>query len=158
MIRKLFPFILIFILFFLQISFHSLFGLVYALPDLIPITLAVAAIRWGMGWTALLGFIAGIIADSFATSFIGLNSLAWVISGSAGAAIKNSLYGNRLAVAVILVAILKALHEIIYYLFYLWDSPWEFISRFFLEAPVAIIYSAGLALVLFIITDSLVLE
>jgi len=158
MIRKLIPFVLLFILFFLQIFFHSLYGLVEALPDLIPIALAIAAIRWGMGWTALFGFLAGVVADSFSTSYLGLNSLAWVLAGTVGVSVKNSLYGNRVAVAVILVAILKAVHEIVYYVIYLWDFPGEIFSRMFIQVPVAVIYSAGLALVLFILTDRVVLE
>jgi rod shape-determining protein MreD len=158
MIRKALPFILIFLLFALQVFFHSLYGLVDALPDLIPIAIAVAAARWNPGGVAMLGFVAGVMEDSFSTSYLGLNSLAWTAAGTIGASIKSSLYGNRVAVAVILVAVLKAIHDVIFNVVYLWNSPGDLPARLFLEMPLAVVYSSGLGLIFFIILDRAVLE
>jgi rod shape-determining protein MreD len=158
MIRKVLPFIIILLLLSLQVLFHSIFGLVEALPDLIPVALAVAAIRWGITGAAIAGFLAGVVEDSFATSLLGLNSLSWTLAGTIGSTIRSSLYGNRIAVAVILVAVLKVIHEIVYYVVYLWNTPGEILTRIFLHIPIASIYSAGMALVIFILLDRLDLE
>ena len=158
MIRKVLPAILILLLLSLQVFFHSVFGLVDALPDLVPIAVAIAAIRWGTGGAALVGFLMGVVEDSFATSYLGLNPLSWTLAGAIGSSIRSSLYGNRVAVAVILVVILKAIHEIAYLVVYLWHTPGEMLSEILLYTPLASIYSAGLALVLFLLTERLLLE
>ena len=158
MIRILYPLLCIFILFFLQLFLHSVSGLVEALPDLIPIAMVVAIVRWGVGGVALVGFLAGLMEDSFSTSLLGLNSLSWVGAGTAGALIKSSLYGNRLVVAVILVATLKVIHDTIYYLIYLWGTPGDMLNQLFILTPFAAFYSMGLALVIFIIFQRQLLE
>ncbi len=158
MIQRLYPFLCIFLLFFLQLFFHSLFGRVAALPDLVPIAIAVAAVRWGVGGVALVGFIAGLIEDSFSTSHLGLNSLSWVGAATSGALIKGSLYGNRLAVAVILVAFLKVIHDVIYYVIYLWGMPGDIFTQLFFFTPLSVVYSAGLALVTFLLFQRQLLE
>ncbi len=158
MIRKVLPFIIILFLLSLQVFFHSIFGLVEALPDLIPIALAIAAIRWGLAGAVIAGFLAGVVEDSFATSLLGLNSLSWTLAGSIGSTIRSSLYGNRIAVAVILVAILKAVHDIVYYVVYLWNMPGDILTRMFLHVPIASVYSAGMAFVIFILLDRLDLD
>ncbi len=157
MIRQVFPLLFVLFLFALQIFFHSLYGLAQTFPDLVPIALAIIAVRWRMGTTTVFCFAAGIMEDSFSTSFFGLNALAWVLAGIVGSTIKGSLFGNRLAVGVVLVAVLKLIHEIVYYIVYLWGSPGDmFMSLFF--SIIAVFYSAGLALVFFLPLKRLVLE
>jgi rod shape-determining protein MreD len=157
MIRQLFPFLFVFFLFSLQVFLHSLYGMAQTFPDLVPIALAIIAVRWGMGTTAVFCFLAGVMEDSFSTSFLGLNALAWILAGIAASLMKGSLYGNRVAVSVVLVAVLKIIHEIVYYAVYMWDSPGDMLNSF-LYSPVAVVYSAGLALVFFIPLRRIILE
>jgi rod shape-determining protein MreD len=158
MIRKIAPILLVCFLLFLQVFFHSLYGWVDELPDLVPIALAIAALRWGMGWTGFIGFLAGVMEDSFSTSYLGLGSLSWIIAGMVGGSVRGSLYGNQLSVAVILVAIIKMIHDIIYNVVYLWDSPSDIPSRLFIHVPFAALYSVALSIVLFFFIGRFVLD
>jgi len=157
MIRSLFPAAFVLLLLALQVFFHSLSGLGDALPDLVPVALAIVALRHGMGWAALVGFLAGVFEDSFATSYLGLDALAWTIAGTVGGTLRGALYGNRVALAVILAGALKLIHDIIYAGFSLRGSPGDVAARMLLHAPLAAVYSAGLALVIFILFDRLLL-
>jgi rod shape-determining protein MreD len=153
MIRRFFPAAFVSILLILHILFHSLVGLGNSLPDLVPIALVVVVIRGGMGWAASIGFLIGVLEDSFSTSFLGLNALAWMIAGTVGGSIRGTLYGNRVALSVILVALLKMIHEVVFTVVYLWGYPGEILSRLLFRAPFSVIFSAGLALLLFLLLD-----
>lgn len=157
MIRALFPAVVVFLLLALQVFFHSLSGLGDTLPDLVPVALAIVALRHGMGWAALVGFLAGVFEDSFATSYLGLNALAWTIAGTVGGVMRGSLYGNRVALSVLLAGALELIHEVIYTAFSLRGSLGDVAARLLLHAPLAAAYSAGLALVIFMLLDRLLL-
>jgi rod shape-determining protein MreD len=157
MIRRFFPAGFVFLLLVFQVFFHSLSGMTETLPDLVPIALTIVAVRRGMGWAAMVGFLAGVFEDSFATSHLGLNALAWTFAGSVGGAMRGSLYGNRVALSVILAGGLKLIHDIIYSVIYLRGAPADIASRLLIHGPLAAAYSAGLALVIFILLDRLLL-
>lgn len=157
MIRRFFPAGFVLLLLVFQVFFHSLSGMAETLPDLVPIALAIVAVRRGMGWAAMVGFLAGVFEDSFATSHLGLNALAWTIAGSIAGGVRGSLYGNRVALAVILAGGIKLVHDVIYSVVYLRGSPAGIAARLLIDGPLAAAYSAGLALVIFILLDRLLL-
>ncbi|OGF97603.1 MAG: rod shape-determining protein MreD [Candidatus Glassbacteria bacterium RBG_16_58_8] len=158
MIRNVFPVLFIVFLLSLQIFLHSLFGRVDSLPDFIPIVLTIAAMRWGIGGAAFLGFLTGLMEDSFSTTHLGLGALSWVVAGSLGASARGSLFGSRSLVAVILVIILKGAHDVLYYVVHLWNTPGEILPRLLLSTPLDVIVSAGLGFVTFVLLDRLLLE
>ena len=149
MIRTVSLVLCICFLLFLQVFLHSPYGMLRFSPDLVPIAIAIAVMNWGRGGAAAVGFLAGIVEDSFSTSFLGLGSFSWILAGTIGGSSRGFLYGNRLTGATAIVDIIKMIHEIAYDPVYLWESPGDMIAQILLHAPFEVFYSVILSLVFF---------
>ena len=114
-----------------------------ARPDFALVLLVYGAIRWGAMRGAVLGFGLGILRDVLVLYALGLHALGMTILGYGTGKLRDTLYLSAPAVDVLLLAGGKLLLDVIVLsgTADAW-STWE--SRFFWEAPLSALYTAGL--------------
>jgi rod shape-determining protein MreD len=114
-----------------------------ARPDFAVVILVYGSIRWGAMGGAVLGFGLGILRDVLVLYALGLHAVGMTILGYGVGKLRDTLYLSAPAVDLVLLAGTKLLLDIIVLSATAgaW-STWE--SRFFWEAPLSALYTAGL--------------
>ena len=114
-----------------------------ARPDFVLILLVYGSIRWGALGGAVLGFGLGVLRDVLVLYALGLHASGMTVLGYGVGKLRDTLYLSAPAVDLLLLAGAKLLSDMIVLSVTAgaW-STWE--SRFFWEAPLSALYTAGL--------------
>jgi rod shape-determining protein MreD len=115
-----------------------------ARPDFVLILLVYGAIRWGAVGGAGLGFGLGLFRDALVLYNLGYHALGMTLLGYAVGKLRDTLYLSAPAVDLLLLAGAKLALDIMVLAGAAGGAWATFELRFFWEAPVNALYTAGL--------------
>ena len=115
-----------------------------ARPDFVVVLLVYGSIRWGALGGAALGFGLGLIRDALVLYSLGYHGLGMTLLGYAVGKLRETLYLSAPAVDLLLLVGAKLALDILVLAGAAGGAWAAFEVRFFWEAPVGALYTAGL--------------
>ncbi|HEY8484809.1 MAG TPA: rod shape-determining protein MreD [Longimicrobiales bacterium] len=136
------------IVFFVLLHFtlHVTVGLGASAPDLLTVSVLVAARRLTGSAAAALGLVLGLLEDSLALDAFGAQAVTLTIIGYLGARSRDLFVGDSLLFVGVYLFIGKWLHDVIYYLLAGSAVRGDAVFRLLVQAPLAALYAAGVGL------------
>lgn len=125
---------------------HVGFGVTDRMPDLLTVAVLLAARRLSGAGAASVGLGIGVLQDSLALVAFGIGAIAKSVVGYAGARSRDLFVGDSFLFIAVYIFLGKWLHDLIYGLLARPIARGSFVSRAFLDAPVAALYAAGAGL------------
>ncbi len=126
----------------LHFLLHLGLGLGASAPDLLTVTVLLAARRLPAAPAAGLGAGLGLIQDALSLGSFGAEAVTQTVLGFAGARSRDFFVGESGAFVWIYLFVGKWLHDVIFWLLARPGSGSEALSRLLVQAPIAAIYAA----------------
>jgi rod shape-determining protein MreD len=132
----------------LHLFLHLGLGIGRAAPDLMTVALLLAVREVGMGAGGALGFLFGLLEDSFSVLAFGANTLSLTMVGILGARTRDLFIGESLLFFFSYMVSGKLLRELIYWLVAGEGIREPFLNAVVVDGTVAAVYGAVLGVLL----------
>jgi rod shape-determining protein MreD len=132
----------------LHLFLHLGLGIGRAAPDLMTVALLLAVREVGMGAGGALGFLFGLLEDSFSVLAFGANTLSLTMVGILGARTRDLFVGESLLFFFSYMVSGKLLRELIYWLVAGEGIREPFLNAVVVDGTVAAVYGAVLGVLL----------
>ncbi len=126
----------------LHFFLHLGLGLGASAPDLLTVTVLLAARRLPTAGAAALGVGLGLLQDALSLGAFGAEAVTEAVLGFAGAYSRNFFVGESAAFVAVYLFLGKWLHDVIFWLVARPGSAAEVLSRLLVQAPIAALYAA----------------
>ena len=127
----------------LHFFLHLGLGLGASAPDLLTVTVLLAARRLSVTPAAALGAGLGLLQDALSLGAFGAEVVTQALLGFAGAYSRNFFVGESAAFVGVYLFAGKWLQDVIFWLLARPGSGTEVLSRLFVQAPLAAAYAAA---------------
>jgi len=148
-------FLVYILLLFIEKNLLHLISIKDVTPDLILIFVIIISLRENKSKATVIGFIAGLIQDVFATGFFGLSTLTKTIVGFWGAFFQQPKKRYNLSAYASVVSILVIVHEIIFGFIYNLGIHLGFFRLMFQFMLPRALYTLLSALIIYLIFKSM---
>ncbi len=142
MTRNLLLRVLVPLLVILHFLIHLGFGIGSGAPDLLTLALLLAAREVGMGWASGMGFLFGLLADSFSSLAFGASTLALTAVGIVGARTRDFFVGETFLFFFFYLAGGKWLRELLYWVVAGGGLRGPFLDHLLVDGTLAALYMA----------------
>ncbi|MDW7667412.1 MAG: rod shape-determining protein MreD [Bacillota bacterium] len=115
--KKIFPFIVIFLSFIIQSTLFQFISIMDIIPNISLLFLIIFSIQLGEYYGGLLGLFLGLLTDVLYLSFFGINTLIYFIIGYILGTFKENVYREDYLTYYSAVAIMSVVYNLIFYLF-----------------------------------------
>lgn len=126
---------------------HLSLGIGRNAPDLLVISLLIAAREMGVGRGAAFGFALGLLDDAFSVLTFGANTLALTLVGAAGARTRDFFVGDSLWFLVSYLLLGKWSRDLLHWIAVGERMREPFVDAMLVQAPIAAAYAAVAGLV-----------
>lgn len=138
----------------LHFLLHLGFGLGSLAPDLLTISLLLAAREVGMGTAAGIGFAFGILLDAFSLLAFGANTVAMTVLGAAGARTRDLFVGDSFFFVVSYLFLGKWVKDLLFWVLVGEGIREPFVQAVLVEASVNGLYAAAVGVVVVTVTGA----
>jgi rod shape-determining protein MreD len=138
----------------LHFLLHLGFGLGNLAPDLLTISLLLAAREVGMGTAAGIGFAFGLLLDAFSLLAFGANSVAMTVLGAAGARTRDLFVGDSFFFVVSYLFLGKWVKDLLYWVLVGEGIREPFVQAVLVEASVNGLYAAAVGVLVVTVTGA----
>lgn len=125
--------------------------------DFLVIAVLLAAVHVRPGVAALIGFVAGLIADSLTPLSFGAGALALSAVGSAASWLKAAIFGDNILAQTVFLAVGKIAFDIIYLVVESRLGPGDLVMQLLVWSPLSAL-ATGLAGVIVVRLFSISME
>ena len=132
---------------------HLSLGIGGNAPDLLVISLLIAAREMGVGRGAAFGFALGLLDDAFSVLTFGANTLALTLVGAAGARTRDFFVGDSLWFLVSYLLLGKWSRDLLHWIAVGERMREPFVDAILVQAPIAAAYAAVVGLVVFSVLE-----
>ena len=138
----------------LHFLLHLGFGLGTVAPDLLTISLLLAAREVGMGTAAGIGFAFGLLLDAFTLIAFGSNAVAMTALGAAGARTRDLFVGDSFFFVISYLFLGKWMKDLLHWVL-VGDSIREpFVQALLVESSMNALYAAGVGVLVVTVTGA----
>ena len=138
----------------LHFLLHLGLGLGNLAPDLLTISLLLAAREVGMGTAAGIGFAFGLLLDAFSLLAFGVNTVAMTILGAAGARTRDLFVGDSFFFVVSYLFLGKWVKDLLYWLLVGEGIREPFMQAVLTESSVNALYAAAVGVLVVTVTGA----
>ncbi len=139
---------------FLHFFLHLGLGLAEVAPDLLTVSLLLAALEVGMGAAAGIGFAFGLLLDAFSLLAFGANALALTLVGAAGARTRDWFVGDSFFFMISYLFLGKWVKDLVHWVAVGEGVREPFVQAILIGAPLAAAYAAAIGVVAVRITGA----
>ena len=139
---------------FLHFFLHLGLGLGEVAPDLLTVSLLLAAREVGMGAAAGIGFAFGLLLDAFSLLAFGANALALTLVGAAGARTRDWFVGDSFFFVISYLFLGKWVKDLVHWVAVGEGVREPFVQAILIGAPLAAAYAAAIGVVAVMITGA----
>lgn len=144
--------ILVALLFFLHFLLHVGFGFGVGAPDLLTISLLLAAREVGMGRAAVMGLAFGLMEDALSVLAFGANSIALTLIAIGGAFTRDLFVGDSRLFLVSYLFVGKWLRDLVHWIAVGEGLRQPFIDQVMIQGTIGGAYVAAVGITLFAVT------
>lgn len=142
--KKIFPFIILFLGFVIQSTLFQFISIMDIIPNISLLFLIIFSIQLGEYYGGLLGLFLGILTDVLYLGFFGINTLIYFIIGYILGTFKENVYREDYLTYYSAAAVMSVVYNVIFYfiIFFLGintDSLLEIIRPILLETILNLI-------------------
>ena len=134
------------LLILLHFLLHLSLGIGERAPDLLVISLLIAAREVGVGRGAGLGFALGLLDDAFSVLAFGANTLALTLVGAGGAKTRDLFVGDSLVFLASYLVLGKWSRDLLHWIAVGERMREPFVDAILVQAPIAAVYAAVVGL------------
>ena len=138
----------------LHFLLHLGFGLGTIAPDLLTISLLLAAREVGMGTAAGIGFAFGLLLDAFSLIAFGSNAVAMTALGAAGARTRDLFVGDSFFFVVSYLFLGKWVKDLLHWVLVGEAVREPFVQALLVESSVNALYAAGVGVLVVTVTGA----
>lgn len=138
----------------LHFLLHLGFGLGNAAPDLLTVSLLLAAREVGMGTAAGIGFAFGILLDAFSLLAFGANTVAMTVLGAAGARTRDLFVGDSFFFVVSYLFLGKWVKDLLVWVLVGEGIREPFVQAVLVESSVNGLYAAAVGVLVVTVTGA----
>ena len=138
----------------LHFLLHLGLGLGNIAPDLLTISLLLAAREVGMGTAAGIGFAFGLLLDSFSLLAFGANSVAMTLLGAAGARTRDLFVGDSFFFVVSYLFLGKWVKDLLYWVLVGEGIREPFVQAVLVESSMNALYAAAVGVLVVTVTGA----
>ena len=138
----------------LHFLLHLGFGLGNVAPDLLTISLLLAAREVRMGTAAGIGFAFGLLLDSFSLLAFGTNTVAMTLLGAAGARTRDVFVGDSFFFVVSYLFLGKWVKDLLYWVLVGEGIREPFVQAVLVGSSLNALYAAAVGVVVVTITGA----
>ena len=138
----------------LHFLLHLGLGLGNIAPDLLTISLLLAAREVGMGTAAGIGFAFGLMLDAFSLLAFGSNSVAMTLLGAAGARTRDLFVGDSFFFVVSYLFLGKWVKDLLYWVLVGEGIREPFVQAVLVESSVNALYAAAVGVLVVTVTGA----
>lgn len=138
----------------LHFLLHLGLGLGNLAPDLLTISLLLAAREVGMGTAAGIGFAFGILLDAFSLLAFGANTVAMTLLGAAGARTRDLFVGDSFFFVISYLFLGKWVKDLIFWVLVGEGIREPFVQAVLVEASVNALYAAAVGVLAVTLTGA----
>jgi rod shape-determining protein MreD len=138
----------------LHFFLHLGLGLDNAAPDLLTISLLLAAREVGMGTATGIGFAFGLLLDSFSLLAFGANSVAMTLLGAAGARTRDLFVGDSFFFVISYLFLGKWVKDLLYWVLVGEGIREPFVQAVLVAASVNALYAAAVGVLAVTVTGA----
>jgi rod shape-determining protein MreD len=138
----------------LHFLLHLGFGLGNIAPDLLTISLLLAAREVGMGTAAGIGFAFGLLLDAFSLLAFGANSVAMTLLGAAGARTRDLFVGDSFFFVVSYLFLGKWVKDLLYWALVGEGIREPFVQAILVGSSVNALYAAAVGVLVVTVTGA----
>ncbi|MSR35327.1 MAG: rod shape-determining protein MreD [Gemmatimonadetes bacterium] len=138
----------------LHFLLHLGFGLGNIAPDLLTISLLLAAREVGMGTAAGIGFAFGLLLDAFSLLAFGANSVAMTLIGAAGARTRDLFVGDSFFFVVSYLFLGKWVKDLLYWALVGEGIREPFVQAILVGSSVNALYAAAVGVLVVTVTGA----
>jgi rod shape-determining protein MreD len=138
----------------LHFLLHMGLGLGNRAPDLLTISLLLAAREVGMGTAAGIGFAFGLLLDAFSLLAFGANTVAMTLLGAAGARTRDLFVGDSFFFVVSYLFLGKWVKDLLYWVLVGEGIREPFVQAVLVESSVNALYVAGVGVLVVTVTGA----
>ena len=138
----------------LHFLLHLGFGLGGLAPDLLTISLLLAAREVGMGTAAGIGFAFGLLLDSFSLLAFGANTVAMTAVGAAGARTRDLFVGDSFFFVVSYLFLGKWVKDLLYWVLVGEGIREPFVQAVLVGSSLNALYAAAVGVIVVTVTGA----
>ena len=138
----------------LHFFLHLGLGLGNIAPDLLTISLLLAAREVGMGTAAGIGFAFGLLLDAFSLLAFGSNAVAMTLVGAAGARTRDLFVGDSFFFVVSYLFLGKWVKDLLYWVLVGEGIREPFVQAVLVESSVNALYAAAVGVLVVTVTGA----
>ena len=139
---------------FLHFFLHLGLGLAEVAPDLLTVSLLLAAREVGMGAAAGIGFAFGLLLDAFSLLAFGANALALTLVGAAWARTRDWFVGDSFFFVISYLFLGKWVKDLVHWVAVGEGVREPFVQAILIGAPLDAAYAAAIGVVAVMITGA----
>ena len=138
----------------LHFLLHLGFGLGNVAPDLLTISLLLAAREVRMGTAAGIGFAFGLLLDSFSLLAFGTNTVAMTLLGAAGARTRDVFVGDSFFFVVSYLFLGKWVKDLLYWVLVGEGIREPFVQAVLVGSSLNALYAAAVGVIVVTVTGA----
>jgi rod shape-determining protein MreD len=138
----------------LHFLLHLGLGLDTIAPDLLTISLLLAAREVGMGTAAGIGFAFGLLLDAFSLLAFGANAVAMTILGAAGARTRDLFVGDSFFFVVSYLFLGKWVKDLLHWVLVGESVREPFVQAMLVGSSLNALYAAGVGVLVVTVTGA----
>ena len=138
----------------LHFLLHLGLGLGSRAPDLLTISLLLAAREVGMGTAAGIGFAFGLLLDAFSLLAFGANTAAMTVLGAAGARTRDLFVGDSFFFVISYLFLGKWVKDLLYWVMVGEGIREPFVQAVLVESSVNALYAAAVGVLVVTVTGA----
>jgi rod shape-determining protein MreD len=142
------------VLVFLHFLIHLGLGVGRKAPDLLTLALLIGARDLRMGTGAALGFVFGLLEDSFSVLTFGSNTIAMTVIGALGARTRDLFVGDSALFTVLYFFVGKWMHDLALWLLMGAALRESFLYAMLVQATLGALYLAVVGLIVMWVTGT----
>jgi rod shape-determining protein MreD len=138
----------------LHFLLHLGLGLGNVAPDLLTISLLLAAREVGMGTAAGIGFAFGLLLDAFSLLAFGANAVAMTLLGASGARTRDLFVGDSFFFVVSYLFLGKWVKDLLYWVLVGEGIREPFVQAVLVESSMNALYAAAVGVLVVTVTGA----
>jgi rod shape-determining protein MreD len=138
----------------LHFLLHLGLGLGNIAPDLLTISLLLAAREVGMGTAAGIGFAFGLLLDAFSLLAFGANAVAMTLLGASGARTRDLFVGDSFFFVVSYLFLGKWVKDLLYWVLVGEGIREPFVQAVLVESSMNALYAAAVGVLVVTVTGA----
>jgi rod shape-determining protein MreD len=138
----------------LHFLIHLGLGVGRSAPDLLTLALLIGARDLRMGTGAGLGFVFGLLEDSFSLLTFGSNTIAMTVVGALGARTRDLFVGDSALFTVLYFFVGKWVHDLALWLLMGAALRESFLFTMLVQATLGAVYVAGVGMIVMWVTGT----